>query len=97
MANRPSFSEEVRSRLVFDDEGVRLGHKTTSRRSTLSDRELEVLRYLAQGLTKKAIAETMCISVKTVERHAYNLMNKLDIHDRVELALFAVREGIIEV
>jgi len=45
-----------------------------------------VLRYLARGMQKKEIAQVMCISVNTVNRHTTSLMNKLDIHDRVELA-----------
>ena len=58
--------------------------------------EIEVLRYLARGLSKKQIATTMHLSVKTVDRHTANLMNKLDIHDRVELTRYAIREGIAE-
>ena len=47
-------------------------------------------------MSKKQVAQTMHLSVKTVERHSDRLMNKLDIHDRVELARFAIREGLAE-
>jgi DNA-binding NarL/FixJ family response regulator len=47
-------------------------------------------------MSKKEIAQTMNLSVKTVDTHSANLMNKLDIHDRVELARFAIREGLAE-
>ena len=58
--------------------------------------EVEVLRYLARGMSKKEIATVMHRSVKTVENHCSNIMNKLDIHDRVGLTLYAIREGLAE-
>lgn len=90
------FSEEVRRRIVIDSRGARLAKKDTSRVSTLTPRQLEVLRYIARGLSKKAIAEIMHISVKTVDRHSIDLMTKVDIHDRVELARLAIREGLAQ-
>ncbi|HOW18379.1 MAG TPA: response regulator transcription factor [Phycisphaerae bacterium] len=90
------FSREVQSRLVVDSKGVRLAEKGQTLASTLTPREREVLCYLAQGRSKKAIAEIMCISVKTVDFHCSQLMDKLDIHDRVELARFAIREGFVD-
>ncbi len=89
------FSEEVRKRIVVDDQGVHLGAEHT-RGSKLTGREVEVLRYLARGMSKKEIAGTMHRSVKTIENHCSNIMKKLDIHDRVELALYAIREGLAE-
>jgi DNA-binding NarL/FixJ family response regulator len=90
------FSGDVRSRIVIEPGGTRLAEEATSRASTLTVRELEVLRYIARGLSKKEIANIMHISVKTVDRHSANLMTKLAIHDRVELARFAIREGLAE-
>ena len=49
-----------------------------------------------QIVPKKEIATTIFVSVKTVNRHTENLMNKLGIHDRVELTRFAIREGLAE-
>jgi len=89
------FSEEVRSRLTLDANGARLTRTSRSRASTLTAREMEVLRYIAKGLSKKEIATTMHLSVKTIDRHCFNLMTKLDIHDRVELARYAIREGLM--
>ena len=60
------------------------------------DREIEVLRYLARGLTKKEIGNLMHLSTKTIESHSTRVMDKLDIHDRVELARYAIREGLAE-
>ena len=95
-AGGASFSEEVRSRIIVDAGGARLQRESRSRASTLTTREHEILRYIARGLSKKEIASTMGISVKTVDRHSTNLMTKLDIHDRVELARYAIREGLAE-
>src|SRR5262249_9206055 len=75
------FSPEVQSRILFDSGGPRVAHEQTSRASSLTPREVEVLRYLARGLAKKEIARIMHISMNTVNRHATSLMSKLDIHD----------------
>ncbi|MHC4342715.1 MAG: response regulator, partial [Planctomycetota bacterium] len=93
-ANRAFFSEGVRDRIVFEANRPKLVGKGYSRASTLTPRELEVLRYVARGLSKKEIAGLLHVTVKTVEKHSDNLMRKLDIHDRVELARFAIREGL---
>lgn len=90
------FSPEVQARIVVDFHGARLARRGRSRAATLTDREAEVLRYLARGMSKKEIARTMHISVNTVNRHTTALMTKLGIHDRVELARFAIREGLVE-
>lgn len=90
------FSDEVRDRIVVNGEELTLAKEALSRASTLTSRELEILRYIARGMTKKEIASTMHISVKTVETHSANLMNKLQIHDRVQLARYAIREGLAE-
>ncbi len=87
------FSPQVLRRLVIDRQGVRIARESRTRASTLTERELEILSNIAQGLAKKDIAARLAISVNTVERHCENLMDKLNIHDRVKLARFAIREG----
>ena len=89
------FSEEVRKRFALDEHGkpTKEGQTVTS---TLTNREVEVLRYLARGLSKKEIAGILHLSVKTIEHHSASVMRKLDIHDRVELARYAIREGLAE-
>ncbi|MFG0316057.1 MAG: response regulator transcription factor, partial [Planctomycetota bacterium JB042] len=94
-AGRVFFSDEVAGRIIAGPDGVGLG-ATKTRTGSLTARELEVLRYLAQGLSKKKIAEMLGRSLKTIEGHVQNLMAKLDIHDRVELARYAIREGLVE-
>ena len=77
-------------------DGPRLAACVRTRAQLLTPRELEVLSYLAKGLAKKEIARVTDLSVKTVEQHCTHLMQKLDIHDRVELARFAIREGLVQ-
>ncbi|MBX3361077.1 MAG: response regulator transcription factor [Phycisphaeraceae bacterium] len=60
----------------------------------LSPRELEVLKYIAQGLSTREMAEVMFLSPRTVERHVERLMSRLGIRDRLRLALYAFAEGI---
>jgi two-component system response regulator NreC len=62
----------------------------------LTEREQEVLRYLAEGVTNDAIAEALVISEKTVARHRENIMLKLGLHSRSELVRYAIRKGIIK-
>ena len=61
---------------------------------TLSPREREVLQLLAEGLATKQVAMRLDVSVKTVETHRRNLMEKLDLHSVAELTKFAIREGL---
>jgi two-component system response regulator NreC len=89
------FSPEIRCRLVLDVNGPRLGGAASTRLHLLTPRELDILTYLARGYAKKKIASLAGISVKTVEQHCSHVMDKLDIHDRVALARFAIREGLI--
>lgn len=62
---------------------------------TLSAREQEVLRLLAQGATNKEIAASLCISLATVKSHVFSIFKKLDVRDRTEAVTLAVQKGII--
>jgi DNA-binding NarL/FixJ family response regulator len=62
----------------------------------LTSRELEVLKLIAEGRSAQQIAETLCISIKTVDRHRANIMDKLSLRDRVQLTRYAIRRGLIE-
>ncbi len=88
------FSPEILDRLEVTSGGVAVRTVKQTRLARLSARELDVLRYLATGLAKKEVAKTMHLSVKTIDGHTSNIMSKLDIHDRVELARYAIREGL---
>ena len=62
----------------------------------LTPRELEVLKLIAEAHTSKEIAAALFISIKTVERHRQNILDKLGMRDRVELTRYAIRRGLIQ-
>ena len=62
----------------------------------LTPRELQVLKLIAEAYTSKDIAKELVISVKTVERHRQNILDKLGMSDRVELTRYAIRRGLIQ-
>jgi DNA-binding NarL/FixJ family response regulator len=63
--------------------------------STLTKREREILKLLAEGLSVKEIAASFDLSVKTIEAHKFNLMRKLDIHNKAQLVQYAIQKKII--
>lgn len=70
---------------------------TDSDYGTLTPREQEVMRLLAEGLSSKVVAEKLFISPKTVENHRANIMNKLGLHSTLELVRYAAKIGLIDV
>jgi DNA-binding NarL/FixJ family response regulator len=62
----------------------------------LTPRELQVLKLIAEAYSSKQIAQELVISVKTVERHRQNILDKLGMSDRVELTRYAIRRGLIQ-
>jgi DNA-binding NarL/FixJ family response regulator len=68
----------------------------SARVDVLTPRELEILKLIAEAFTSKQIAETLVISVKTVERHRANILEKLGMRDRVELTRYAIKRGLVE-
>ncbi|WP_055482138.1 response regulator [Sphaerimonospora mesophila] len=64
--------------------------------SILTPREEEIVKLIAEGNSAKQIAETLFISVKTVDRHRANILQKLGMRDRLELTRYAIRAGLIE-
>jgi len=70
-------------------------HRSQSPWDTLSQREREVLKLIAEGFKNKEIAEDLCISLKTVEKHRANLMKKLDLHNAAALTVYAVQKGLV--
>jgi two-component system response regulator NreC len=82
------------SGVVVDDYLHRLSKADFSDSEVLTDREREVLQLLAEGKSTKQIALKLHISVKTVETHRRQIMNKLDIHTVAELTKYAIRKGL---
>ncbi|MGQ9637781.1 MAG: response regulator [Thermodesulfobacteriota bacterium] len=62
---------------------------------TLTSREREILKLIAEGYKNKEIAEDLCISVKTVEKHRSNIMEKLNLHNVQALTAFAIEKGLV--
>jgi DNA-binding NarL/FixJ family response regulator len=65
-------------------------------REILTPREIEVVKLIAEAQTSKEIAAALSISVKTVDRHRQNILDKLGMRDRVELTRYAIRRGLIQ-
>ncbi|MGW8193987.1 MAG: response regulator [Desulforhopalus sp.] len=80
-------------------EGYLNGRKSLREESvwdTVTQREREVLKLLAEGFSNKQIATFLHISVKTVEKHRSNLINKLDLHNVAQLTSYAIQKGLVE-
>jgi two-component system response regulator NreC len=74
--------------------GFSPSESSSSAYSILTPREREVLQLMAEGKTTNQIAESLFVSVKTVEAHRKQMMNKLDIHSVAELTKYAIRQGL---
>ena len=79
-------------------DGLLQGKKASAIKSaweTLTPREREILKLIAEGHKNKDIADLLCISLKTVEKHRANLMDKLDLHNVAALTALAAEKGLI--
>jgi DNA-binding NarL/FixJ family response regulator len=79
-------------------DGYLEGRKTLKTRTsweTLTQREREILKLIAEGYKNKEIADDLCISVKTVEKHRANLMEKLNLHNVQALTTYAIERGLV--
>jgi DNA-binding NarL/FixJ family response regulator len=90
-----SISQEVVAKLMQSP--AKEAKVSDSGYDKLSAREQEIMRLLAEGVSKSEIADQLCISIKTVENHRTNIMRKLDIHNTMELVRYAARLGLIDV
>jgi len=79
------------------ESGVKRAKITDSAYESLTPREQEVIRLLAEGISTRVIADKLFISPKTVENHRANIMNKLGVHTTFELIRYAARLGLIDV
>jgi two-component system, NarL family, response regulator NreC len=89
-------SPRMLSQLVDDFRTRIKSTARTPRFATLTPREKEVLKVLAEGSSTKEIATSLNLSVKTVEAHKFNLMRKLDIHNKAQLVQYAIQKKIIK-
>jgi len=90
-------SPRMLSQLVDDFRSrIKTAHRQP-RFATLTAREKEILKLLAEGQSVKEIAAGLNLSVKTVEAHKFNLMRKLDIHNKAHLVQYAIQKKIIKI
>lgn len=89
-----SYLDPALTRTLISDY-VRQVERSDETPDSLTDRELEVLTLVAEGMTNRQIALKLNISIKTVQTHRANLMDKLNLHDRTELVRYAIRRGLI--
>ena len=94
VAQGQSFFSPAIARLMVD-EYVRPRPEGIDRYETLSDREREIFQLVAEAKTNKEIAALLGISPSTVETHRAKIIQKLDLHSATEIALYAVRRGVI--
>jgi len=91
------FSPSISKRLLDHyREAFLKGVPVRKRTELLTSREAEVLQLIAEGKPNKQIASDLCISIKTVEKHRQQLMNKLNIHEVAGLTRYAIARGVIE-
>jgi DNA-binding NarL/FixJ family response regulator len=92
--NRKIYLSPGISDIVIKDFVIGWSPPDSSAYSILTTREREVLQLMAEGRNTNQIAENLCVSVKTVEAHRKQLMNKLDLHSVAELTKYAIRQGL---
>jgi two-component system response regulator NreC len=89
-------SSKIRGEVIASYLESRKEKPTVRGYDLLSEREQQVFRLIVEGNSTKQVAEVLCVSPKTVEKHRANVMDKLDIHDLVGLVKFAIKTGIID-
>ena len=93
---RKYLSPQVLGKLVDDLRARSQGPQIVSRSSTLTPREREVVKLIAEGNSVKEIAALLGLSVKTIEAHKFNLMRKLNIHNKAQLVTYAIQKKIVK-
>jgi two-component system, NarL family, response regulator NreC len=93
---RKYLSPQVVEKLVDDFRSRSAGSPGVARSSTLTPREREVVKMIAEGNSVRAIAGTLGLSMKTVEAHKFNLMRKLNIHNKAQLVTYAIQKKIVK-
>jgi NarL family two-component system response regulator LiaR len=91
-AGETIMSQDIARKTLSTFESIRSNTEITP---GLTERELEVIKALAQGRSNKEIARALDISEKTVRNHASNIYNKLHIFDRTQAVIYAIRQGIV--
>jgi DNA-binding NarL/FixJ family response regulator len=95
-AGKAFFSPSIAKRLRSEAHGAVPAGQPARKIASLTSREAEVLQLIAEGLANKQIAAELSISIKTVEKHRQQAMNKLNIHDVAGLTRYAISKGWVE-
>jgi NarL family two-component system response regulator LiaR len=85
----------VAARVVQEIQGAKRSYDSPNPFAELTDREMEILKLIAQGMSNQAIMHQLVISEHTVKGHVSNILSKLHLADRTQAAIFAWREGIV--
>ncbi len=85
----------VEGQLVIDPKLVKPAALKGEREHGLSARELEILRYICDGLSNRAIADKLGLSINTVAVHRANIMKTLNVHKTAELVVYAIQNGLV--
>ena len=97
LSGKQYLSPEISGKIL---EGYLESKKSIRKESSfdsLTRREKEVLKLVGEGYQNKKIAEYLCISVKTVEKHRANIMEKLDLHTASALTAYAIEKGLVTI
>lgn len=94
-ARGQSWFSPTMTNMVLEDYRVRLLRDVEDESKLLTEREREVLQLVAEGKTNKEIADNLIVSIVTVQTHRAHIMEKLGVHDRVDLVKYAIRLGAI--
>jgi two-component system response regulator NreC len=95
-AGKEYFNTDVTKALIADDKPNSF-HQYSKKSPLLEDltaREIEIIKYISQGLTNAKVGEKLFISPRTVDTHRTNIMKKLDIHNVASLIRFAFQNGL---
>ncbi len=90
-------SPSMAIKLLDEFKQMSRGERVVSASPRLTERELEVLRLVAQGLNNREIAKQLFISENTVKNHVRNILEKLQLHSRMEAVMYAVREKLLDI
>lgn len=97
LGGKTYLSPDISGKVINGFLGTGKTSGSASNWDTLTHREREVLKLIAEGHPNKYIADYLCLSIKTVEKHRSNLMKKLDLHNASTLTSYAIEKGLVGV
>jgi DNA-binding NarL/FixJ family response regulator len=95
LAGKPYLSPDISAKVLEGYLEASKNSRSQAPWDVLTQREREVLKLIGEGYKNKEIADFLCISVKTTEKHRANIMKKLDLHNAASLTAFAIEQGLV--